>query len=162
MVVGDCVRMGGPPDRPEATKAACGTPESNFKVVATVFGTSDGADQCPTDVDSYYSMRGAFSESRNTICLDIDWVVGGCMSIDQENGRDPVRVDCDDASVPGRSGPPRYCRARKTGMPPSTSAPAGWATPTTNATSPCASRTWREPPATPPRNSPPGLGLRTH
>ena len=102
MVVGDCVKMGGPPDRPEATKAACGTPESNFKVVATVFGTSDGADQCPTDVDSYYSMRGAFSESRNTICLDIDWVVGGCMSIDQENGGDPVRVDCHDASVPGR------------------------------------------------------------
>ena len=47
-------------------------------------------------------MRSAFSESRTTICMDIDWVVGGCMSIDPENGRDPLRVDCDDTSMPGR------------------------------------------------------------
>lgn len=98
MVVGDCLKMGGPPDRPEATKAVCGTPESNFKVVATVEET----DQCPTDVDSYYSMRSAFSDSRSTICMDIDWVVGGCMSIDPDNGRDPIRIDCADTSLPGR------------------------------------------------------------
>jgi hypothetical protein len=34
--------------------------------------------------------------------MDIDWVVAGCMSIDPENGRDPLRVDCSDTSVPHR------------------------------------------------------------
>ena len=101
MVVGDCLRMGGTPDRPEAIRAACGTPESNFKVVAVVTGNDD-VDECPTDVDSYYSMRSTFSESRTTYCMDVDWVLGGCMSVDPDNGRDPVRVDCADASLPGR------------------------------------------------------------
>ncbi|MGV7705396.1 LppU/SCO3897 family protein, partial [Mycobacterium kansasii] len=32
--VGDCLKLGGTPDRPQATKAACGSPDSNFKVVA--------------------------------------------------------------------------------------------------------------------------------
>ena len=98
MAVGDCLKMGGTPDRPEATKVACGSPESNFKVVANV----ENSDQCPTDVDSYYSMRSAFSDASNTICMDIDWVVGGCMSIDPENDKDPLRVDCNDNSVPNR------------------------------------------------------------
>lgn len=90
--------MGGTPDRPEATKAACGTPQSNFKVVATVADT----DECPTDVDTYFSTLSAFSESSTTICMDIDWVVGSCMSIDPDNGRDPLRVSCDDTTMPGR------------------------------------------------------------
>ncbi|WP_414688386.1 LppU family putative lipoprotein [Mycobacterium sp.] len=98
MQVGDCLKMGGTPDRPEATKAECGSPESNFKVAASV----ENSDQCPADVDSYYSMRSAFSDTSNTICMDIDWVVGGCMSIDPENDKDPVRVDCNDSSVPNR------------------------------------------------------------
>lgn len=102
IAVGDCVQTGGPSDRPEADKKPCGTPESNFKVVAVASGSADGADHCPTDIDSYYSMRSSFSDSRTTICLDIDWVVGGCMSIDPENGRDPVRADCRDATLPGR------------------------------------------------------------
>jgi hypothetical protein len=37
-------------------------------------------------------MRSAFSDTSNTVCMDIDWVVGGCMSIDPENDKDPVRV----------------------------------------------------------------------
>nr|WP_255604722.1 hypothetical protein [Mycolicibacterium xanthum] len=98
MVVGDCVKMDGPPDRPEATEASCGSPESNFKVVATVADT----DECPSDVDSYYSMRASFSDQRSTICMDIDWVVGDCMSIDPDGARDPIRVDCADGSAPGR------------------------------------------------------------
>ena len=98
MQVGDCLKVGGPPDRPETTKMQCGGPESNFRVVDTVQNT----DQCPTDVDSYYSMRSSFSGSGPTICMDIDWVVGGCMSIDPDNDRDPVRVDCNDASAPNR------------------------------------------------------------
>jgi hypothetical protein len=98
MQVGDCLKMGGTPDRPEATEVECGGPESNFKVVANV----ENSDQCPTDVDSYYSMRSAFSDTSNTVCMDIDWVVGGCMSIDPENHKDPVRVQCYDGSVPNR------------------------------------------------------------
>jgi hypothetical protein len=98
MQVGDCLKVGGPPDRPETSKVQCGSPESNFKVVGSVEST----DQCPTDVDSYYSMRSSFSGSGSTICMDIDWVVGGCMSIDPENDRDPIRVDCNDASAPNR------------------------------------------------------------
>ncbi len=47
-------------------------------------------------------MRSAFSDARSTICMDIDWVVGGCMSIDPDNGRDPIRIDCTDTSLPGR------------------------------------------------------------
>lgn len=102
LVVGDCLQRGGPSDRPEASKASCGTPESNFKVVAVVSGSVDGADQCPTDIDSFYSKRGSFSDSRTTLCLDIDWVVGGCMSMDPEDGRDPIRADCRDINLPGR------------------------------------------------------------
>ena len=98
LAVGDCLKTGGTPERPEVTKVACGTPESNFKVAATV----ENSDQCPADVDSYYSMRGAFSDTSTTICMDIDWVVGNCMSIDPTNDKDPLQVDCDDSSVPNR------------------------------------------------------------
>lgn len=101
LVVGDCVQMGGPPDRPETVEAACASPESNYRVVAVYSGT-DSAQRCPSDVDSYYSMRGSFSDSRTTVCLDIDWVVGDCMSIDPDGDADPVRVDCADAQAPGR------------------------------------------------------------
>ncbi len=96
--VGDCLKLGGTPARPQATKAACGSPASNFKVVAAV---ADRA-QCPADVDSSYSTHNAFNDSDNTFCLDIDWVVGGCMSVDPSHTTDPFRVDCDDASVPHR------------------------------------------------------------
>jgi hypothetical protein len=99
--VGDCLRLGGAPDRPEATKVACGSRASNFKVVATVKGEANH-EHCPTDVDSSYSMRKGFSKSSKTACLDIDWVVGGCMSVDPANKSDPVRVDCDDRSAPHR------------------------------------------------------------
>jgi hypothetical protein len=98
MRVGDCLKVGGPPDRLETSKVQCGSAESNFRVVGTVADTG----QCPTDVDSYYSMRSSFSGSGSTVCMDIDWVVGGCMSIDPHNDRDPIRVDCDDASAPNR------------------------------------------------------------
>ena len=98
--VGDCLRLGGTADRPEATKVPCGSRKSNFRVVAT-FREAERA-QCPADVDSSYSMRNAFSDSSSTACLDIDWVVGGCMSVDPANNTDPVRVDCNDKSAPHR------------------------------------------------------------
>jgi hypothetical protein len=98
MQVGDCLGVGGPPDRPDIAKVECGSIASNFKVISTVPGTG----QCPSDADTYYSTRSSFSGTGSTICMDIDWVVGGCMSIDPENDRDPVRVDCHDASAPDR------------------------------------------------------------
>lgn len=94
--VGDCLKVGGAPDRPEATKVECGSPESNFKVAATVADS----DECPTDADSHYTQRSSFSDAATTVCLDIDWVVGGCMSVDPAN--DPYRVDCNDAAAPHR------------------------------------------------------------
>jgi hypothetical protein len=99
--VGDCLRLGGAPDRPEATKVACGSRASNFKVVATFKGDAN-REQCPTDVDSSFSMRKGFRSSGNTACLDIDWVVGGCMSVDPANYSGPTRVDCNDRSAPHR------------------------------------------------------------
>lgn len=90
--------MVGTPERPDAVKAECGSADSAFTVVATVADS----DQCPTDVDSYYATHSTFSETSSTICMDIDWVIGQCMSIDPDNGRDPVRVDCGDSSQPHR------------------------------------------------------------
>jgi hypothetical protein len=93
--VGDCLKVGGTADRPEATKGDCGGEHSNFKVVATV----NESDRCPTDADSYYSQSATFSPESTTACMDVDWVVGGCMSVDPEKDADPHRVDCGDASA---------------------------------------------------------------
>ncbi len=98
MRVGDCLRMGGAADRPDAAKVACGSPDSTFRVVATV----ENSDECPGDVDSYYSMRSTFDDVTTTVCMDIDWVVSECMSIDPQGGRDPFRTPCDDTAVPHR------------------------------------------------------------
>ncbi|MEU0494398.1 hypothetical protein [Mycobacterium sp. NPDC006124] len=95
---GDCLQVGGPPDRPETARVQCGSSESNFRVVDVV----QDSDDCPGDVDTYYSTRSSFSGSGSTICLDVDWVVGGCMSVDPENSHDPVRVDCRDRSASNR------------------------------------------------------------
>jgi hypothetical protein len=96
--VGDCLRLGGTAQRPVAAKVACGSRASNFKVAATVLTR----EQCPGDVDSSYSMHSGFGDATHTACLDIDWVVGDCMSVDPANHTDPVRVDCNDKSVPHR------------------------------------------------------------
>ncbi|WP_203804910.1 LppU family putative lipoprotein [Mycobacterium heckeshornense] len=95
--VGDCLRLGGIARRPVAVKVACGSRASNFKVAATV----PTREQCPGDVDSAYSARNGFSET-HTACLDIDWAVGECMSVDPDNRTDPVPADCNDESVPHR------------------------------------------------------------
>lgn len=96
--VGDCVQLAGTQNRPEAIKVECGSPQSNFKVAATV----DDIGQCPADVDTSYSRRGVFGDAGQTVCMDIDWVVGDCMSVDPQNDRDPARVDCADGSAPHR------------------------------------------------------------
>jgi hypothetical protein len=96
--VGDCLKFGGTVDRPEATKVLCGSKDSNFKVIAKV----DDTGKCPLDADSSYSQRSSFSSSSAAVCMDIDWVVGGCMSVDPQHGRDPSRADCGNASVPNK------------------------------------------------------------
>ncbi|WP_275080211.1 LppU family putative lipoprotein [Mycolicibacillus koreensis] len=93
--VGDCLEMGGTDDQPRVEKAECGSATANFKVVSSV----TSADECPVDVDSTYSMRDSLNRSASTLCLDIDWMLGGCMSVDPRHDRDPVRVDCADTSV---------------------------------------------------------------
>ncbi|WP_428833639.1 LppU family putative lipoprotein [Mycolicibacterium porcinum] len=98
MEAGDCLKMSGTYERPDAGRAECGSDASNYKVISTV----TDSDQCPGDVDTYYSVRSAFSDETQTLCLDIDWLTGGCMSIDPENDRDPYRVDCSDSSAPHR------------------------------------------------------------
>ncbi|GFG76408.1 LppU family putative lipoprotein [Mycobacterium botniense] len=98
LTVGDCLRLGGTAERPQVIKVQCGSPLSTFRVAATVATR----EQCPADVDSSYSMRTMFTNTSNTACLDIDWVVGGCMSVDPATNADPLRVDCNDHTVPHR------------------------------------------------------------
>uniref|UniRef100_UPI0039779088 LppU family putative lipoprotein n=1 Tax=[Mycobacterium] appelbergii TaxID=2939269 RepID=UPI0039779088 len=98
MQTGDCLRIGGTVERPDAAEAVCGSMESNFRVVSTV----TDSDQCPMDVDSYFSMSSPLRDESQTICMDIDWIVDSCMSIDPENDKDPVRVDCGDSAAPHR------------------------------------------------------------
>ena len=96
--VGDCLTVRGTADRPEAVEAPCGSLESTYRVVAKV----ENSDECPSDADSSYTARAGFGSSTSTACVDIDWVVGGCMSVDPDGGDDPVRVECDDTSVHNR------------------------------------------------------------
>ncbi|MBF6203930.1 hypothetical protein K8O92_08550 [Nocardia asteroides] len=84
--VGDCVTLGGTTTNATIEKASCGSRASNYKVIDKKAKSS----QCSSDADNYYAEtingieQGAF-------CLDIDWVVGGCMDV---GGDDPKRIDC--------------------------------------------------------------------
>lgn len=88
VAIGDCVKLGGTTTNAEIDNAVCGSAESNYKVVAKV----PSSDQCASDVDSYYyeTLRG---DEQGAVCLDVDWVIGGCM--DLGSGMDePARIDC--------------------------------------------------------------------
>ncbi|MFQ6325445.1 hypothetical protein ACLMAL_04810 [Nocardia sp. CWNU-33] len=67
-------------------KASCGSRVSNYKVV----GKAPNNSQCISDRDNYYAetLNGI---EQGALCLDIDWVVGGCMDV---GGEDPKRIDC--------------------------------------------------------------------
>src|SRR4051794_16452068 len=67
--VGDCIKLSGSPEKPQATRATCGSSASNFRVVASVADR----EQCPADVDSSYSASDAIAGSTKTLCLDVDW-----------------------------------------------------------------------------------------
>ncbi|MBH0778354.1 LppU family putative lipoprotein [Nocardia bovistercoris] len=79
---GDCVRL----DSDGIGKTACGAGDSRYKIIDTVAA----ADRCPSDADRVYdgTLRGSVGAA---LCLDIDWVVGGCVDLVPHN---PRRVDC--------------------------------------------------------------------
>lgn len=94
--IGDCVRLGGTADAATIDEAVCGSTKSNFKVV----GKAAKNAQCASDVDQvYYETK--WGSERGALCLDIDWVMGGCMSLPDGDDEEPQRVECDDPYAPG-------------------------------------------------------------
>jgi hypothetical protein len=87
--IGDCVQLGGAGG---IDKTACGRPNSVYKVIEKAPANA----ACPTDADHTYNetLHGA---AQAALCLDIDWVVGGCMELTPGN---PKRLDCA-APAPG-------------------------------------------------------------
>lgn len=92
LAVGDCVNLSGSDQRAKMVKEPCGSPTSNFKVFAKAATDAD----CPRDADSSYYAKRGFGRKSQALCLDIDWVVGGCMDVPDKWDGDPVRVDCND------------------------------------------------------------------
>jgi hypothetical protein len=83
---GDCLSADG------TSLAACGSPNSAYRVSSTV----GGGGACPRDSDRSVTetLPGG---AKNTLCMDTDWEVGRCMSI---AGGSTTPVGCD-ASAPG-------------------------------------------------------------
>lgn len=91
--VGDCVLLGGSTTDADIEEASCGTATSNYRVIGKAARSSD----CVGDADNYYA------ESRNGIetgalCLDIDWVIGGCMDVGS-GSTGPERIDCTETTA---------------------------------------------------------------
>ncbi|MGO4615982.1 hypothetical protein AB4305_25960 [Nocardia sp. 2YAB30] len=84
--VGDCVTLGGTTTNATIAKSSCGSRAANYKVVEKKPKSS----QCVSDADNYYAETVNGIE-QGALCLDIDWVVGGCMDV---GGDDPKRIDC--------------------------------------------------------------------
>ncbi|MFQ6226576.1 hypothetical protein [Nocardia sp. NPDC002869] len=83
VAAGECLSALG---EKEVTKAACGSAESRYKVVAArPAGTA-----CPSDADSGHTI------GETTLCLDIDWVVGSCVDV---SGDQPQRTECGPGGV---------------------------------------------------------------
>ncbi|WP_280468713.1 LppU family putative lipoprotein [Nocardia cyriacigeorgica] len=91
--IGDCVTLGGTTTAAEINKASCGSRAANYKVIGKVASRSE----CVSDADSYYAET-ADGIDQGALCLDIDWVVGGCMDV---GGEDPKRVDCTEPTIDG-------------------------------------------------------------
>lgn len=84
--VGDCVQIGRNGETATIGKAPCGSQSSNYKVIEKAPENAG----CPSDVDRPFNdtLHGI---NRAALCLDIDWVIGGCMELAQDN---PKRIDC--------------------------------------------------------------------
>ncbi|MFC8177763.1 MULTISPECIES: LppU family putative lipoprotein [Nocardiaceae] len=85
--IGECVDLGGTVDDATIDNAACGSVDSNYKVI----GKAPTNAECISDADQYYYETYADIE-QGALCLDIDWVIGGCMDIPMDD--DPERIDC--------------------------------------------------------------------
>ncbi|WP_256980388.1 hypothetical protein [Rhodococcus sp. 14-2496-1d] len=89
--IGQCVQLGGTMTAATIDNAECGSMESNYKVIAK----AEQNEQCPTDVNqTYYETLDGVEQG--ALCLDVDWVVGGCMSVPTAGMDEPSRVDCGD------------------------------------------------------------------
>ncbi|OZC69429.1 hypothetical protein CH306_07920 [Rhodococcus sp. 15-725-2-2b] len=89
--IGQCVQLGGTMTAATIDNAECGSMESNYKVIAK----AEQNEQCPTDVNqTYYETLDGVEQG--ALCLDVDWVVGGCMSVPTVGMDEPSRVDCSD------------------------------------------------------------------
>lgn len=84
--VGDCVTLGGTVDDATIAKAGCGSRASNYKVI----GKTRRSAQCVSDRDSYY-VETVNNIEQGAYCLDIDWVVDGCMDV---GGDVVLRIEC--------------------------------------------------------------------
>ncbi|MGW4479179.1 LppU family putative lipoprotein [Rhodococcus triatomae] len=95
--IGECVRLGGTMDAATISEASCGSADSNYRVIAKAEKNA----QCPSDADQVYYEESALGRELGALCLDIDWVIGGCMSVPDGGDDEPQRVDCADTHVPG-------------------------------------------------------------
>lgn len=87
VTVGDCVRLSGPVEDPYIVGAECGSRESNF----TVIGKAPEPDACVSDADqTYYETLDGTEQG--ALCLDVDWVVDGCMALPVTGFA--TRIDC--------------------------------------------------------------------
>lgn len=84
--IGECVDLGGTMDDATIDNATCGSPDANYKVI----GKAPSNDLCVSDADQYYYETFGGIE-QGALCLDVDWVVDGCMEL---SGEDPERGDC--------------------------------------------------------------------
>lgn len=87
--IGDCVEFGANPA--DIHRADCGSGNSGYKV----FDLAADGGQCPQDADRSQA-RTRPGGSHDTLCLDIDWVVGDCMDLSTGSAKP---VDC---ATPGR------------------------------------------------------------
>ncbi|MGX1778214.1 LppU/SCO3897 family protein [Nocardia brasiliensis] len=77
VLVGECVMPGDA----AVTRAECGSSASGYRVV----GKMDASGRrCPADADRVREYAG------ESLCLDVDWVVGGCLVL----AGGPHRIDC--------------------------------------------------------------------
>ncbi|MFC4373912.1 hypothetical protein ACFO5K_07325 [Nocardia halotolerans] len=89
--IGDCVAVAGTTDEATIEQASCGSRASNFKVIGKGLRSTD----CVSDRDNYF-VETLDGIETGALCLDVDWVVGGCMDIAEDI---PTRIDCAESAV---------------------------------------------------------------